>query len=578
MRSAGPSFALHRPLVVAAALALPLPAPGAEPAAPPAAAAPTADELAAALAAAKEAKAAAEAAQAAAEAAQAKAEEALAKAQATAEAGAKHEEVAKKKFEVLDWVKFGGTYQIWGLNQHGFLLGKDHPLDDADYVVQMLRGNLRVGNDDYGVKTRFDAAQGWWGVDNEPDNEPAYTLDPDGNLVSSTVYNPYALFRNKDTNYTIHFDHAFLYVKLPKIPVFVTAGRQPYQLGHQLVLDHDLDGVKVLAKPHEKVDIELFWAAVSEGANSYRVPFGTLMSDKDGNADANLFGGTVTARLAPTTLTVFAAGLIDDTGTGDATFLPNGVGYLDARFRPNLTKVVATGLTLDGKVDLLDGLSWETELDYLWGQDEVANTTHAGGLLDINDGTLWGLNAYLRVRQQALVKKVGLHVGAAFGFGTGDDDPTKGHGNINKIQTAGFFPWTNVWEDSVMPDIGGISPQGLGSPVSRGYREFENTTTVLVHGGVTPIPALSFDVAYAYMRATQPVYAFDATGTPLTATSHELGHEIDVNGSWKIWKNVKYELLFGYFFPGQGAGFLVNGTDATLRPAWEVKQVASVVF
>ena len=69
-------------------------------------------------------------------------------------------------------------------------------------------------------------------------------------------------------------------------------------------------------------------------------------------------------------------------------------------------------------------------------------------------------------------------MGATFGMGSGDDDVTGGQGNLNKIQTMGSFPLTNVWEDSVMPDVGGISPQGLGSPVSRGYREFENTTAV----------------------------------------------------------------------------------------------------
>ncbi|MCO4770756.1 MAG: hypothetical protein KDA24_12060, partial [Deltaproteobacteria bacterium] len=36
-------------------------------------------------------------------------------------------------------VDLSGKYALWVLNQHGFFLGQDVPLDDADYVVQMLR-------------------------------------------------------------------------------------------------------------------------------------------------------------------------------------------------------------------------------------------------------------------------------------------------------------------------------------------------------------------------------------------------------------------------------------------------------
>lgn len=521
---------------------------------------------------------AAEAAKAAADEATARANEALAAAQAVTEKTEAHEEEAKKRFNLMDYVKFGGTYQIWGLNQRNFLLGADNPLDDADYVVQMLRANLKVGTADYGVATRFDAAQGWWGVDNSPDTETTSVLNDDGTLSDNRVYNPYKLFEDKDTNYTIHFDHAYAYVKLPKIPVTVKAGRMPYVLGHKLVLDADLDGVQVSASPIKQLDINLFWAAMSEGAGSYKVPFGALMSDEGANRDANLFGGSITGHIDPVHISFFAAGLIDNTGEDLATYLPNGVGYLSARFRPNLSEVVTLGLTLDSDIDVLAGLHVEAEFDYLFGEDRVDNTNHLGGLLDINDGTLEGFNAYARVKQNFLAKTVGLHLGAAFGVGSGDDDPTSGHGNVNQIQTAGFFPWTNVWEDSVMPDIGGISPQGLGSPVSRGYREFENTTTVLVHAGITPIKQLTFDVAYAWMGATQPIYGFDGTGTPTAATSREIGHELDLNGEWKIWKQVSYKLLFGYFVPGEGAGLLMNGHADALEPAWEVKQVLAVNF
>ncbi len=531
----------------------------------------TLDQLQAALDAAEAAKQAADEARELAERALASAEAAVAKTDEV-------EVETKRRFDLLDYVKLHGTYQVWGLNQRNFLLGADHPLDDANYVVQMLRGKLKIGSTDYGVNARFDAAQGWWGVDNSPDDGIGITTAEDGTVSATRSYNPYSLFREKDTNYTLHFDHAYAYVKLPKIPVTVRAGRQPFKLGHRLVLDADLDGVQVDIDPIDQLDIQLFWAAMSEGLGSYKVPFGGLMSDKGASRDANVFGGVITAYLDPVRLAVHGAGLIDNSGDGAATFLPGGVGYFNSRFRPNLSKVGVVGITLDGDLDVLAGFHLEAEFDYLFGKDEVDNTDHAGGLLDVNDGTINGYTFYLRADQKVQVKKVGVHFGAAFGLGSGDDDPTSGRGNVTKIQTAGLFPWTNVWEDSVMPDIGGISPQGLGSPVSRGYREFENTTTVLVHAGLTPVPPLTFDVAYAWMGATQPIFGFDETGTPTTASSKQIGHEIDVNGSWKVWKQVTYKLLFGYFIPGEGSGLLINGSTDSLVSAWEVKQVLAVGF
>jgi hypothetical protein len=484
----------------------------------------------------------------------------------------------KPKLDLPDLVSFHGTYQIWGLSQHGFLLGADVPLNDADYAVQMLRGNLKVGTDDFAVTARFDAAQGWWGVDNEPESELVTRTAEDGTLIDQRVYNPYALFRNKDTNYTVHFDHAFATIKLPKIPVTLRAGRQPYGLGHLLVLDMDLDGLQVDIKPIEPLKVGLFWAMMSEGQGSYKMPLGTLMSDKDGNADANLFGLSLQADVKPMTLGLFAAAYLDRSGDGTAAYLPDGLGYAMARFRPNLSTVVAAGVTADGTIKVLDGLNLAAEVDILWGKDEIKNTTHAGGLLDINDGTLGGYNVYIRLDQGVLLGKPRMHFGAAFGLGSGDPDPTGGRGNINAIQTQGLFNFTNVWEDSVMPDIGGISPQGLGSPVSRGYREFENTTAVQAVVGVAPVPQLSFDVSYSWIHATRPIHAFDATGVPTDQTSSNLGHEVDVNASWKIYKKVSYDVLFGVFLPGSGAGYLMVGHDDDLKPAWEVKQVLAVGF
>ena len=44
------------------------------------------------------------------------------------------------------------------------------------------------------------------------------------------------------------------------------------------------------------------------------------------------------------------------------------------------------------------------------------------------------------VRSDELVAAVPIEIGARFGMGSGDDDPTSGKGNINRLATMGFFP------------------------------------------------------------------------------------------------------------------------------------------
>ncbi|MCB9765228.1 MAG: alginate export family protein [Alphaproteobacteria bacterium] len=477
-------------------------------------------------------------------------------------------------------VDLSGVYAIWGLNQHGFLLGKDHPLDDADYVVQMLRINAKATREHFGVNARLDAAQGWWGVDNEPDVSELVSVDDAGAVSNTTTYNPYALFRDKDTNYTVHFDLAYVWVEAPWVPfsVKVQAGRQYFGVGHKLVLDQDADGVQLIAQPTEAFGVDLMWAKVSEGQGSYKSPKGLLMSDDDAWADADLFGGRARLGLGEG----FAGELYglhyrDRSGADAATWNPEGLGHFNARFSPNVSVATALGLSADGRLELAEGLRYAVEGAWLFGTDAVDNDDHLGGLLDINNGQLSGWTAYVALDQHFALG-VPMRVGATFGAGSGDDDVTSGPGNINKIMTMGFFPFTNVWEDSVMPDIEGISPQGLGSPVSRGYREFSNTIAVQGRAGVTPHEKLDLQVSYTWLRATAPIRGFDATGTPTGQGSTELGQEIDANLKIKVWKGFSYAALFGVFLPGDAAGKLINGSTDTLEPAWEVKQVVSAAF
>ncbi|MCK6515132.1 alginate export family protein [Myxococcota bacterium] len=476
-------------------------------------------------------------------------------------------------------IEISGAYTAWALNQRNFFLGDPaQPYDDGDYVVQNLRVLVKFNQEHFGVVTRFDAAQGWWGVDNSPDVEQTTTVAEDGTVTTASTYNPYKLFRDKDTNYTVHFDLAYAWAEVPNLPVKVMVGRQFYWVGQGLVLDQNADGVQVLITPMKPLNIDLWWAKLSEGEGSTKAPTGTLMSDADTMADADLFGGRV--RVAPNDHLkgeLYGLYYLDNSGGGSATYVPNGLGHNLARFRPNISSALALGAAGSGTAPVLGGLSWAAEAAWLQGQDDVANLDSAGGTLDINNGQLKGWVAYA-LADQTLGEALPVSVGAAFGAGSGDADRAGGDGNLNKIMTMGQFNFTNVWEDSVMPDQEGISPQGLGSPLSRGYREFENTIAVQGRLGVKPHDKVKLLATYTFLQATTPIQGWDATGALTDAQSSSLGQEVDFNLDWNVWKGFSYQAQTGVFLPGDAAGLLILGHSNNLAPAWEIKQVVTAKF
>lgn len=476
-------------------------------------------------------------------------------------------------------IELSGAYSAWALTQRNFFLGDpNQALDDADYVVQNLRVQVKFNQERFGVVSRFDAAQGWWGVDNSPDVEQTTAVAEDGTVTTASTYNPYKLFEDKDTGYAVHFDIAYAWVEVPRLPVKVMVGRQLYWVGQGLVLDQDANGVQVVITPAKPVNIELWWAKLSEGAGSYKTPTGALMSDADANADADLFAGRV--RLEPndhTKAELYGLYYNDRSGDGTATFVPNGLGYNEARFRPNVSSALALGAAGSGTAPVLGGLSWAAEAAWLQGRDGVDNLDSAGGTLDINNGQLKGWVAYA-LADQTFGEGHPVSVGAAFGAGSGDADRAGGDGNLNKIMTMGQFNFTNVWEDSVMPDQEGISPQGLGSPLSRGYREFENTIAAQGRLGVKPHEKVKLLATYTFLRATTPIQGWDATGALTNAQSSSLGQEVDLNLDWNVWKGFSYQAQTGVFLPGDAAGLLILGHTDNLAPAWEIKQVVTAKF
>ncbi|WKZ69736.1 MAG: hypothetical protein QY331_00545 [Melioribacteraceae bacterium] len=464
--------------------------------------------------------------------------------------------------------KLNGVYTAWGQFQNDFRLGAV-PYEDH-YIVQMLRLNLAANyGPDIKAVTRLDLGQGWWGVDNEP---PTYR-------------GASGLFDGKDTHYMLHVDQAYLWFNLDPLSTAFSVGRFNWSAGNKLVLDNNYDGITGDISIGES-KLKLGWAKIYEGVNGISdvKPDGALPYGNNDPRDANLFLASYTTKFSTTNLEIFGM-YYNDAGTADSTtYTIDGLNYNRPRFTPQVTSLGIIGVSGSSK---LDKLSLVYEANYLFGKDDIANTTHKGFLntsngsgvdplkYDINNGDLAGYNFYLKMNYAV---SDAVTIGLVGGMGSGDDDPTSGKGNVNKLRTAGFFNLTEVWEDSIMPDEEGITPQGLGAPNIRAYRELENTTAIQVNALFKITAKWNFYTSFTYLKATQPIYAWTAAGPDLTKSADDIGMEIDFKTDYKLLDKLTLSFMGGYFIPGTGAQYLINGNDKFDKAAYELKTTITFVF
>ena len=133
-----------------------------------------------------------------------------------------------------------------------------------------------------------------------------------------------------------------------------------------------------------------------------------------------------------------------------------------------------------------------------------------------------------------------------------------------------------------MPDEEGITPQGLGAPNIRGYRELENTTIIQLNTTLKPFPKFSAFFSYNYIVATNAIPAWSVvdgdTEVDYTKTATDLGQEVDFNFSYKMMDDLSLILRGGYFMPGDAVGYLIRGNTLKSDGAWELKGIVGFKF
>ncbi len=465
--------------------------------------------------------------------------------------------------------KFNGLYNAWGQMQNDFTMGKTKYRDH--YFVQMFRLNFSFNyGDNIKAITRFDLAQGWWGVDNE----------------TPTYAGASGMFDNKDTHYILHVDQAFLWFNVPSISTAFSIGRFNWTTGNKLVLDNNYDGISAQIKIDNTNNIKIGAAKISEGYLGLSDLPKVLPPDSKGGydaRDANLFTASYNTKIGDSKLEFYGMYYNDGSIDDSTAYLIDGIYYNRPRFTPQVTSLGIVGAAGTTKIDRL---TLNYEANYLIGKDDINNQTYAGKLntsatavdplkYDKNNGDLSGYNLYLKLDYAAVDA---VTVGFVAGMGSGDDDPTGGKGNVNKLRTAGFFYLTEMWEDSIMPDEEGITPQGLGAPNIRAYRELENTTALQVNSTIALNPKWKLFGSFTYLKSTQPVFAWTNAGPDLSKSANDLGWEFDLKTDYKIYDNLTFTFRAGYFSPGTASKYLINGSDNWGLAPWELKSEITFVF
>ncbi|MDD2671222.1 MAG: hypothetical protein PHW43_02330 [Syntrophales bacterium] len=157
------------------------------------------------------------------------------------------------------------------------------------------------------------------------------------------------------------------------------------------------------------------------------------------------------------------------------------------------------------------------------------------------------------------IKNFDWYFKARYNFGPGylggmvcviqGDDPT----TTDKYENAPFNPengytifqptlvlwndWTNRWAGT----------QGTNAKISLGLPT--NANIYQVFAGFKPLPKLSLDASYSFMKANERPYLV-AGNAATRVLDDDYGREFDIKAAYKIYDNLEYMVAFGYLWTG----------------------------
>lgn len=113
----------------------------------------------------------------------------------------------------------------------------------------------------------------------------------------------------------------------------------------------------------------------------------------------------------------------------------------------------------------------------------------------------------------------------------------------------------------------------------RGYRELENTTLAQLNYTRPLGKDWRAFLSGTLVRATQALHPWaDANANGAIdpgefgpASSRDLGKELDVLFDWNVMLHLVWTFCGGVFFPGDAAGYQINGTNAFQKKSWELR-------
>lgn len=273
-------------------------------------------------------------------------------------------------------------------------------------------------------------------------------------------------------------------------------GRMPARLGNGIVANVNRDAGRIIFK----TGIGNFVGTAVKGADDRTVP-GT-----EGGLDAYILLYTGKPWKKANKALNYQAWI----GKQDPTENPG---------KPLYPSKLIVGTSFDVK---LDKLMLKLEGNYLGGDSGGAKAA----IRDNEAGMLW-LDSDYQVSQ-----KVAL--GAMFGYGTGDNNPTDDtqHNFQAFFLDENAYTYTNIYSD----DLHGFRAAFPGS-VNFGSG-FANTMFFQAHVRAQLNPKTEITGSYTYLHANkaQKVGAgpIGNRSTTQTATTQDIGHEIDANVSYKI--------------------------------------------